>query len=305
MALTSGFFNSLSGDRKYNADQFNAIFDGILNDGVLYVMDLFRVTPGTGLQVLVGTGRAWFNQTWTLNDAAYPINLAVADPSLARKDAIVLEVNKNTSVRANSLKVIKGTPSTSPSNPTTNSPTDPLCAHHVIAYVTVPAGATSIVAENITNNIGTSLFPFISASANASLTDMSYIYQEWTTQFNNTLAFWQNEFNTWYSQIQVTVSEKIVTNLQNQINTNKTSISSLQTDINETIPNTYLQKALKATNTEVNAKAIDYKYVTPYGLRTFPFSYVSISGVLYTIANATLAQSGSNYVLSNIVLTKA
>ena len=34
MAFTCGFFNSENGDRKYNAEQMSAIFDGIIADGV-------------------------------------------------------------------------------------------------------------------------------------------------------------------------------------------------------------------------------------------------------------------------------
>ena len=34
MSVTSGFFNSLNGDRRYNAEQMSSIFDGIINDGI-------------------------------------------------------------------------------------------------------------------------------------------------------------------------------------------------------------------------------------------------------------------------------
>ena len=34
MSITSGFYNSYNGDRRYNAEQMSAIFDGIINDGV-------------------------------------------------------------------------------------------------------------------------------------------------------------------------------------------------------------------------------------------------------------------------------
>ena len=34
MSVSSGFFNSLNGDRKYNAAQMSAIFDGLIIDGV-------------------------------------------------------------------------------------------------------------------------------------------------------------------------------------------------------------------------------------------------------------------------------
>ena len=35
MSLTSGFYNSLDGDRTYNAEQMSELFDGIINDGIL------------------------------------------------------------------------------------------------------------------------------------------------------------------------------------------------------------------------------------------------------------------------------
>ena len=34
MSLTSGFFDSLNGDRKYNTLQLSSIFDGIISEGV-------------------------------------------------------------------------------------------------------------------------------------------------------------------------------------------------------------------------------------------------------------------------------
>ena len=34
MSVTSGFYNGLSHDRKYNAVQMSSLFDGIINDGI-------------------------------------------------------------------------------------------------------------------------------------------------------------------------------------------------------------------------------------------------------------------------------
>ena len=34
MSVTCGFYNSLNGDRKYNAIQMGRIFDGLIGDGV-------------------------------------------------------------------------------------------------------------------------------------------------------------------------------------------------------------------------------------------------------------------------------
>ena len=50
MAVTSGFYNSLSGDRKYDAIQLGEIFDGVITDGV------FETFGGAMLVTASGTG---------------------------------------------------------------------------------------------------------------------------------------------------------------------------------------------------------------------------------------------------------
>lgn len=160
MALTCGFYNSDNGDRKYSSIEMSRIFDGIINDGVYdSIGDKMIVKPSTGLTVTVGTGRAWFDHTWTLNDAKYPITLAAAEQVLNRIDAIVLEVNATDTVRTNSFKVIKGTPSSTPSKPALTNTTD--IHQHALAYITVAAGATSITQTNIENAVGTNSTPFV------------------------------------------------------------------------------------------------------------------------------------------------
>jgi hypothetical protein len=163
MTVSSGFFNSVSGDRKYNAQHFNEIFDGLLSDGV-YVNwgDAFKVTPGTGLQVIVGSGRGWFKNTWILNDAALPITISdAADPTYPRIDAIVIDINIGTSVRNNTIKRVMGTAASTPDKPTlANEPTH---KQYPIAWVRINAGATSITATNITDCQLTGELPAIEA----------------------------------------------------------------------------------------------------------------------------------------------
>lgn len=44
MAVTSGFFNAVSGDRTYSAEQFGALFNGIITDGIFHAVgEAFRV----------------------------------------------------------------------------------------------------------------------------------------------------------------------------------------------------------------------------------------------------------------------
>lgn len=203
MALSYGFFNSLDGDRKYDAKQMAQIFDGILNDGVFQsIGEYFATKPGTGLQVKVGSGRAWFNSTWTLSDADIPLSLAVADVTLGRYDAVVLEVDHSQAVRANSIKVLTGTPGTNPVKPALTNSED--VHQHPLAYVYVGPGVTSITAANIQVVVGTSACPFVTGILE-------------TADIDALFAQWDGQFNTWFANVQAQLSGDIATNLQRQI----------------------------------------------------------------------------------------
>lgn len=140
MAITSGYFNSVNGDRKYNADQMSEYFEGIINEGVCqHIGGGLAVTAGTGLTVSVATGKAFIGQKWIKNDAALTLTITTAADQ-ARIDAVVLR--RNTTNRVCEIAVKTGTPSASPSAPamTRTSTTYEMA----LAYVNVAAGATSV-----------------------------------------------------------------------------------------------------------------------------------------------------------------
>lgn len=112
MSVTYGFYNSLLGDRKYNATQISSLFEGLIIDGIFAsIGTCFVVKADDGLNVNVGIGKAWFQRTWTWNDAILPMEAPISEVLLDRIDAIVIEVNASEAVRENSIKFVKGTPS--------------------------------------------------------------------------------------------------------------------------------------------------------------------------------------------------
>ena len=85
MAITYGFFNSMGGDRTYNADQMSEYFSGLISDGVFEnVGDALQVIPGDGMTAKVKTGRAIIKCKWLENDAKNLVCKVVALP--ARED---------------------------------------------------------------------------------------------------------------------------------------------------------------------------------------------------------------------------
>lgn len=187
MALSFGFYNSLDHDRRYNAEQVGSIFDGVIHDGVYMNIGGKMMVKATGqdMTVNIQTGRAWFNHRWTLNDTLYPIVLPEAEQMLSKIVAIVLEVNSEVNVRANSFKTIVGTPATNPSRPTLINTED--VHQYPLAYVLIRPEVEVIKQEDITNMVGTSSCPFVTSVAASMNVD-------------ELIAKWEDQWNTWFNE---------------------------------------------------------------------------------------------------------
>lgn len=163
MAITSGFYNSpSSSDRRlYYAHQMGEMFDGIITDGIFpNVGNAFNITTVSGaLAIKVGSGRAWFKNTWTYNDAEITINLAAAHSTYHRYDLLVLKIDKTPSVAKNTIEIIQGTPASSPVVPTVTNTANVF--YYVLAQFYIPAGTTDSTKMTITKYIGTDSVPFV------------------------------------------------------------------------------------------------------------------------------------------------
>lgn len=205
MSLTYGFYNSVDHDRVYDATQFGSIFDGVINDGVFQnIGELFEVTPNEGMEVFVGTGRAWFNGTWTLNDTKYNLELSPSHPVFSRIDAVVLEVNQESATRANSIKIVEGDMSSTPQRPTIVD--DEFVHQHPLAYITIQPNATEITEADIQNVIGVEEegCPFVTGILEVNSVD--YLYSQW-----------QASFETWFDHMKGQLDEDAAGHLQNEI----------------------------------------------------------------------------------------
>lgn len=216
MSVSSGFFNSLNGDRKYNAAQMSAIFDGLIIDGVFAsIGTAFAVKAAGGLTVNVGIGKAWFDHTWTVNDSILPMTAPEAEVLLDRIDAVVLEVNGMESVRNNTIKFVKGNPSSAPSRPTLTNEGNvhqyPLC------YIYRKYGTVVINQADITPMVGTESTPFVTGILQTiSLDELLGKWQDELDRFTDArskevddwIAQEESDFTAWFNKMKADLQQE-------------------------------------------------------------------------------------------------
>lgn len=216
MSVSSGFFNSLNGDRKYNAAQMSAIFDGLIIDGVFAsIGTAFAVKAAGSLTVNVGIGKAWFDHTWTVNDSILPMTAPEAEVLLDRIDAVVLEVNGTESVRENTIKFVKGNPSSAPSRPTLTNEGNvhqyPLC------YIYRKYGTAVINQADITPMVGTESTPFVTGILQTiSLDELLGKWQDELDRFTDArskevddwIAQEESDFTAWFNKMKADLQQE-------------------------------------------------------------------------------------------------
>lgn len=205
MALTSGFYNSYDGDRKYTATQLSDLFSNLITDGVLMNYgDAFSVTAnGTNNTVIVGSGRSWFNNIWALNDADLSIELSESGV-LDRYDAVALTINKSVGTRAVSIDIVTGQQSVNPVYPTLTLDDENEIWQYPLAYIFREANSTAISQANVEYKVGTTECPFITGILETISTDAM-------------LAQWEDEFTTWFDNLHAVLDTDVATHLQNEI----------------------------------------------------------------------------------------
>lgn len=217
MSFASGFFNSVDHDRLYDATDISRLFDGLIRDGIFAsIGDCLVVKQSNKMNVTVGTGRAWFNHTWSYNDALYPVTIPPSEILMDRIDAIVLEINSVESVRANSIKLIKGTPASTPTKPALTNTKE--IHQYPLAYVTVGKEVTSIRQADIENCVGTSACPFVTGILE--VISIEQLIPQWRDILNRFVEENTANFNTWMNgekqdyQAWLTAAKKEITDWQ-------------------------------------------------------------------------------------------
>ena len=232
MALSCGFYNSdpSTHDRKYDAVQISQIFDGIISNGVYsnYEKALIVKASSTNGEVIVQPGRAWFNHTWTLNDADLPVEAPDPGVILDRIDALCLDINSDVTARENTIVWVQGTEAVTPEKPTNFANTE---THHQypLCYVTRKAGTTVINQEDIENTVGTSLCPFVTGIIETLSADDLML--RWEASFESWIVKRQDDFDNWFANIQYVLDGDVAGHLQNEIDNLDNRVDNVEVNV--------------------------------------------------------------------------
>ena len=145
MAILSGFFPSVNGDRKYTNDFLAQWVHSFIGNGV-YDGD-FAVTAGENMNVVLPKGQAWINGYYCRNDGNIILPIENADGVLNRKDIVVLRWNINT--RDITAKVLTGKFASEPIAPPIVRSAEQFDLK--LAEISIPAGTTAITQSLITD----------------------------------------------------------------------------------------------------------------------------------------------------------
>lgn len=196
MAITYGFFNSLAGDRKYNAAQITEYFEGLVSDGVYEsVGGALQVQAATGMNVNIQTGRAIIDCRWIRNDAVITMPITASHVTLARYTAIMIRLDY--SARDISIIAVDGTPASTPAKPTPTNTTE--VKYLVLAYLYIPGGATTIPQANIQDMRGTSLCGWVTGLIKQ--VDTSQLFAQYADACQQFYEDMTAGFNAWFDTL--------------------------------------------------------------------------------------------------------
>lgn len=243
MAVTSGFFNSVNGDRKYTAEQINEFFGGLISSGVLPNPSTnLQVVAKSGMTVQVKAGKGYIDSHWVKNDNALDLTIDTADSILNRIDAVIMKLYENTSARTITIEVKKGTAASSPTAPTMERTTS--IKEYCLATVYVGKAVTSISQSNITDTrANTDVCGWVTALITQ--VDTSTLFTQWQTAYEEqmqAMQTWQNtqqaNFESWLSALTGELQVNTYIQQYRSIVSTKTKVSEIAIGISEYDPTT-------------------------------------------------------------------
>ncbi|PEC22792.1 hypothetical protein [Bacillus cereus] len=230
------FFNSVSGDRRYKAEDWANYFNKFITNGYFpnIASNLQVMASGTNMKVTLRTGAAWINGYMYQNTTDFDLTIQTADAVNSRKDRVVLRLDHEK--REIKAYVKKGTPSGSPVAPALQRDAD--AYELAVAEVLVRNGVVVITQEAVTDvRLNKDLCGVVNSLLQADTTMIFNQYWDWfvrtkqkydednTTIMSDFRKFmedekkrYNDEFTAWFQNLKNILDSNTAGNLLNEIN---------------------------------------------------------------------------------------
>lgn len=235
MTFRSGFWNSIDGDRTYSAEDMAIPFEGIITEGVFANWgDAFKATVTDEKTIAIGSGKAWFSKKWVQNDSVYLMQINVSEYASStepRTIVVGLDLKTEPYYRFARFGIDEQRYYESYTD-MLNYMTDHNTGRNSLPLFAInfAAGDSSLQQSNITNLVGTSWCPYVTAPVQTVTVDdirgkwdasynalMNDIVSTAQTKANEAESNFEASFNTWFLTLKNQLNANQAANLQNQI----------------------------------------------------------------------------------------
>nr|DAY77392.1 MAG TPA: Receptor Binding Protein [Caudoviricetes sp.] len=199
MAERYGFFNSVSGDRIYDASDVARFLKKFFTNGVFN--NSLKVIANDNMTISVQDGSANIEGYSYENDEILTLDVADADSTLSRIDSVILRLDLTN--RQITVQILNGSTATNPSQPSIIRTGNIYDLR--LANISVPSGATRITTDMITDT------RFTNDCGNVTQAVLSLNTEDIFNQYNQL-------FYNWFDEIKGKLSTDIAGSLQNEIN---------------------------------------------------------------------------------------
>ena len=234
MTFRSGFWNSIDGDRTYSAEDMAIPFDGVITEGVFANWgDAFKARVIDGSTVTIGSGKAWLSKRWIQNDSVYQMPITVSDYASSTEPRTVvmcLDLKVESYYRFAQFYIVEMRNYSSYTD-MLNQITDRTRQNTLPLFtINFAAGDSSIQQSSVTNLVGTSWCPYVTAPVQTVTVDD--IRNKWNAAYNSLMrdivgnaqtkaneaeSNFEASFNTWFLTLKNQLNVNQAANLQNQI----------------------------------------------------------------------------------------
>jgi len=226
MPIYSGFFNSVNGDRKYDATWFADYFASFIGNGVFPNPSTgLQVVESTNLKTVVKAGKGWINGYYVINDGDYTLQHDIADGVLKRIDRVVMRLNFLT--RQIELLIKKGAYASTPVAPVLQRNAD--AYELALADVLINNGATVITQARITDQrLNSALCGIVHGVVDQ--VDTTTIFNQYQAWFGEFTEEKQVDFDAWIESLQDILSGDVAGNLATRITSVESALATHKAD---------------------------------------------------------------------------